>query len=140
MFLTGQGTLASCMRQEETRDKRVPVAAAGSGPLAGKLASEYPEWSGCQSQRRRVPISNKKGDPLGQIFWGKVCWIHLGKYKHTASPVRLIFQIFIDYWTHLGTKWAEEEKCPLIFWNVFLLLSKYFPVVGSKNPKQIKLC
>ena len=37
-------------RQEETRDKRVPVAAAGSGPLAGKLAPEYPEWSGCQSQ------------------------------------------------------------------------------------------
>ena len=49
LFLTGWGTLASCPRQEETRDKRVPVAAAGSGPLAGKLAPEYPEWSGCQS-------------------------------------------------------------------------------------------
>ena len=34
--------LASCPRQEETRDKRVPVVAAGSGPLAGKLAPEYP--------------------------------------------------------------------------------------------------
>ena len=45
------------MRQEETGDKRVPVAAARSGPLAGKLAPEYPEWSGCQSQRRRVQIS-----------------------------------------------------------------------------------
>ena len=45
----GQGTLASCPRQEEIRDKRVPVAAAGSGPLAGKLAPEYPEWSGYQS-------------------------------------------------------------------------------------------
>ena len=53
--LPGQGTLASCPRQEETRDKRVPVAAAGSGLLAGKLAPEYPEWSGCQSQRRRIP-------------------------------------------------------------------------------------
>ena len=30
-FLTGRGTLASCMLQEETRDKRVPVVAAGSG-------------------------------------------------------------------------------------------------------------
>ena len=49
LFLTGRGTLASCPRQEETRDKRVPVAAAGSGPLAGKLAPEYPKWSGCQS-------------------------------------------------------------------------------------------
>ena len=29
--------------------------ATGSGPLAGKLAPEYPEWSGCQSQRKRVP-------------------------------------------------------------------------------------
>ena len=48
--LPSRGTLASCPRQEETRDKRVPVAAAGSGPLAGKLAPEYPEWSGCQSQ------------------------------------------------------------------------------------------
>ena len=68
MFLTSRGTLASCPRQEETRDKRVPVAAAGSGPLAGKLAPEYPEWSGCQSQRRRVParvtICCRKADPF----------------------------------------------------------------------------
>ena len=42
MFITGQGTLASCPCQEETRDKRVPVVAAGSGPLAGRLAPEYP--------------------------------------------------------------------------------------------------
>ena len=48
--LPGRGTLASCLCQEETRDKRVPVVATGSGPLAGKLAPEYPEWSGCQSQ------------------------------------------------------------------------------------------
>ena len=41
--LPGQGTLASCPHKEETRDKRVPVAAAGSGLLAGKLAPEYPE-------------------------------------------------------------------------------------------------
>ena len=68
MFLTGRGTLASCPHQEETRDKRVPVAAAGSGPLAGKLTPEYPEWSGCQSQQRRVParvaICCRKADPF----------------------------------------------------------------------------
>ena len=67
MFLTGRGTLASCPRQEETRDKRIPVVAIGSGPLAGKLAPEYPEWSGCQSQRRRVspelPFC-RKADPF----------------------------------------------------------------------------
>ena len=48
--LSGWGTLASCLCQEETRDKRVPVAAAGSGPLAGKLAPEYPKLSRRQSQ------------------------------------------------------------------------------------------
>ena len=68
MLLTGRDTLASCPRQEKTRDKRVPVAAAESGPLAGKLAPEYPEWSGCQSQRRRVParvaICCRKADPF----------------------------------------------------------------------------
>ena len=48
--LPNRDTLASCLRQEETRDNRVPVVAAESGPLAEKLACEYPEWSGCQSQ------------------------------------------------------------------------------------------
>ena len=68
MFLTSRGTLASCPRQEETRDKRVSVVASGSGPLAGKLAPEYPEWSGCQSPRRRIParvtICCRKRDPF----------------------------------------------------------------------------
>ena len=68
MFLTGWGILASCPHQEETNDERVPVAATGSGPLAGKLAPEYPEWSGCQSRRRRVParvaIRCRKVDPF----------------------------------------------------------------------------
>ena len=68
MFLTGRGTLASCLCQEETRDKRVPVVASGSGPLAGKLAPEYPKWSGCQSQQRRVPARVdtccRKADPF----------------------------------------------------------------------------
>ena len=72
--LPGQGTLASCPRQEETRDKRVPVAAAGSGSLAGKLAPEYPEWSGCQSQQRRVParvtICFRKVDPFQGLKLG----------------------------------------------------------------------
>ena len=64
----GQGTPASCPCQEEIRDKWVPVAATGSGPLAGKLAPEYLEWSGCQSQRKRVParvaICCRKADPF----------------------------------------------------------------------------
>ena len=37
-----------CIRRRP--GKRVPVAAPGSGPLAGKLAPEYPEWSRCQYQ------------------------------------------------------------------------------------------
>ena len=47
--LPSRGILASCLGQEETRVKRVPVAATGSGPLVGKLVPEYPEWSRCQS-------------------------------------------------------------------------------------------
>ena len=52
--LTGWGTLASCLSQKETGENMVPVAATGSGPSAGKLVPEYPEWSGCQLQQRRV--------------------------------------------------------------------------------------
>ena len=70
MFLTGRGTLASCPRQEETRDKRVPVVAAGSGPLAGKLAPEYPQWSGCQSRRIRVPTRVTICCSMGNPFQG----------------------------------------------------------------------
>ena len=48
--------------------------AAGSGPLAGKLAPEYPEWSGCQFQRRRVPtriaICCRKVDPFQGLKLG----------------------------------------------------------------------
>ena len=43
LLLTGRGTLASCPHQEEPRDKKVPVAASGSGPSAGKLVPECPE-------------------------------------------------------------------------------------------------
>ena len=35
---SGQGTLASCPSQEETRGQMASVAATGFGPLAGKLA------------------------------------------------------------------------------------------------------
>ena len=74
MFFTGGVTLASCPHQEKTGDKRVLVVAAGSGPLAGKLAPEYPEWSGCQSQRRGVPtrvtICCRKVDPFQGLKLG----------------------------------------------------------------------
>ena len=72
-----------------------------------------------------------------EAMW--VHWIHLGKYKHIPFPVRLFSQISIVYWTRLDTKWAEEEKCPSITRNVFLLLSRYLFVVSLKNLKQIKL-
>ena len=48
--------------------------AAGSGPLADELAPEDPEWSGCQSQQRRVParvaICCRKGDPFQGLKLG----------------------------------------------------------------------
>ena len=73
--LTGQGTLASCLCQEDSRDKRVPVAAAGSGPSPGKLVLEYPEWSGCQSQQRILPESLPvagRGTPSRAPKWALV--------------------------------------------------------------------
>ena len=74
--LSGWGTLASCLCQEETRDKRVPVAAAGSGPLASKLAPKDPKWSGCQSQQRRVPSESPfvagRGTPSRTRNWALV--------------------------------------------------------------------
>ena len=69
----------------------------------------------------------------------KVSWIHLGKYKNIPFPVRLVSQISIVLLTRLGTKWTEEEKCPSTPQNVFILLLKYFPVIGLKSLKQIKL-
>ena len=93
MFPTGWGTLASCLRQE-TRDKRVPFAATGSGPLAGKLAPEYPEWSGCQSQRRRVPtrvtICCRKGDPFQDPKLGSCLTLgnELSEETHIADKAR----------------------------------------------------
>jgi len=68
LFLTESGYSGSCPHQEETRDERVTGVAAGSGPLVGKLVPEYPEWSGCQSQQRRLParvtICCRKMDPF----------------------------------------------------------------------------
>ena len=72
-----------------------------------------------------------------EAMW--VCWIHLGKYKHPPFPARLGSQISIVSLTRLGTKWAEEEKCPSIPRNAFLLLLRYLLVVSFKKLKQIKL-
>ena len=64
MFLTGRGTLASCPSQEETRDKRVPVAAAGSGPLTGTLAPEYPSG-------QDVSLSEEESPPESPFVAGR---------------------------------------------------------------------
>ena len=67
LFLTGRGTLASCPCQEETRDKRVPGVAAGSGPLAGKLPRVPRVVRMSVSVKRspaRVTICCRKGDPF----------------------------------------------------------------------------
>ena len=58
------------------------------------------------------------------------------KYKQTPFPVRLISQISIVLLARFGTKWAEEERHPVIPQNVFLLLLRYLLVVSLKNLKQ----
>ena len=96
MFLTSGGALASCPHREETRDKRVPVAAAGSGPLAGNLAPEYPEWLGCQSQQRRDParvaICCRKRDPFQGPKLGSCLTLgnELSKETHMLTKGNLV--------------------------------------------------
>ena len=105
--LPGWGTLASCPCQEETRDKRVPVAAAGSGPLAGKLAPEYPEWSGCQSQQRRVParvaICCRKADPFQGLKLGSC--LTLGNELSEETHVLTKQEILLGKGT-----WVESSR------------------------------
>ena len=86
----GWGTLASCLCQEETKDKRVPVVATGSGPLVAKLV---PEWSGCQSQWRRVRQS-----------------LHLlQEGGHLQGPeTKLLFNTW--KWTVWGDKRADKAR------------------------------
>ena len=66
--LPGQGTLASCPCQEETRDKRVLVSAFGYGSSMGKLAPEYPQvirmWVARQRISTKVAICYRTGDPF----------------------------------------------------------------------------
>ena len=60
--LPDQCTQDNCLHQEETRDKQAPVAAAWSGPLAGELVLEYPEWLSALVRAADVSCS-KNGVP-----------------------------------------------------------------------------
>ena len=65
--LLSWGTLASCSHQEETRDKRVPVAADGSGPSVGKLVPEYPSGQDVSHNEEESQQSHhlfQEGGPL----------------------------------------------------------------------------
>ena len=107
----GQGTLASCPRQEEIRDKRVPVAAARSGPLAGKLAPEYPEWSECQSQRRRVPtrvaICCRKADPFQGLKLGSC--LRLGNELSEETHLLTKQEILLGKGTQVESRRVMED-------------------------------
>ena len=112
MFFTGRGTLASCPRQEETRDKRVPVEAAGSGPLADKLAPEFPEWSGCQSQQRRVPsrvaIFCRKADPFQTPKLGSC--LTLGNELSEETHVLTKQEILLGKGTRVESSRVRERR------------------------------
>ena len=119
--LPSWGTLASCPCQEETIDKRVPVAATGSGPLAGKLAPEYPEWSGCQSQQRRVParvaICCRKGDPFQGPTLGSC--LTLGNELFETTHVLKKQEILLEKGTQVESGRVREPTCPSIKNKIF---------------------
>ena len=52
--------------------------------------------------------------------------------------MRLVSQISIVLLTCLGTKWAEEEKCPSIPRNAFLFSLRYLPCGNFKKFKTNK--
>ena len=114
--LPGRGTLASCPCQEETRDKRVPVAATGSGPSVSKLAPEYPEWSGCQSQQRRVPIKVticcRKGDPFYDPTLGSC--LTLGNKLFEETHVLKKQEILLGKGTQVESSRIMEPTYPSI--------------------------
>ena len=64
MFLTGQGTLASCPRQEETRDKRVPV-----GPLG--LVHWQASWPLSTPSGQDVSLSEEEPPPESPFVAGR---------------------------------------------------------------------
>ena len=57
------GALASCLRQEETRDKRVPAAAAGSGPLAASWPLSTPSGQDVSLSEEESPPVAGRGTP-----------------------------------------------------------------------------
>ena len=123
MFFTGRGTLVSCPHQE-IRDKKVPVAAAGSGPLAGKLAPEYPEWSGCQSQRRRVParvtICCRKRDPFQGPKLGSC--LTLGNELSEKTHVLTKQEILLGKGTGVESSRVRKPRRTALFYILFSIL------------------
>ena len=70
--------------------------ATRSGPLAGKLGPEYPECSGCQSQRRRVParvaICCRKAVPFQGPTMGSCLTLRneLSKETHVVAKQEIL--------------------------------------------------
>ena len=64
MFLTGWGTLASCPHQEETGDRRVPVAAAG-------LVHWQASWPLSTPSGQDVSLSEEESPPESPFVAGK---------------------------------------------------------------------
>ena len=88
-----------------------PVAAAGSGPLGSKLAPEYPEWSGCQSQRRvptRVAICCRKGDPFQGLKLGSC--LTVGNELSEETHVLTKQEIFLGKGTRVESSGVREPR------------------------------
>ena len=120
----GQGTLASRPCQEEIRDKRVPVVAAASGPLTGKLAPEYPEWSGYQSQQRRVParvaICCRKADPFQGPKLGSC--LTLGNELSEETQVLTTQEILLGKGTRVESSRLRKPRRTALFSILFSIL------------------
>ena len=86
--------------------------AAGSGLLAGKLAPEYPKWSGCQSQQRRVParvdICCRKADPFQGPKLGSC--LTLGNELSEETHVLTKQEILLGKGTRVESRRGREPR------------------------------
>ena len=109
MFLTCQGTLASCLRQEETRDKRVPVAATGS-------VHWQASWPLSTPSGRDVSLSEEESPPESPFVAGRWApsraqkWALVGNELSEETHVLTKQEILLGKGTWVGSSRVREPR------------------------------
>ena len=113
MFLTGRGTLASCPHQEETRDKRVPAVAAGSGQVHLQASWPLSTLSGqdvslSEKNPTRVAICCRKEDAFQGLKLGSC--LTLGNELSEETYVLTKQEILLGKGTRMESSRIREPR------------------------------